>query len=390
MYSWPIIASMVCASGASVGCVYLSIAILAVMRFPRPQKPHHGSCVPVSVLKPLHGDEPGLSMRLASYFEQSYSGAIHMVCGVKEHADAATAHVRGIQGVREGCVDLVVDDREHGPNRKISNLANMLKAARHDVLVISDSDIEVRSNYLESVVAHLMDENIGAVTCLYHGVSGENLWSRHEALAINSHFLPNIIVALTFGLADPCCGSTIALHRDILDAIGGFERFGEHLADDYEIGRSVRSAGFDIAVPRFTVGHHCHSDTLKSLFARELRAARTIRCIDPLGYIGAVITHPFPLALASVFAFGSDAFGLAAVTLSLRALLCISVERACGLPRQPYKLLPFGELISFTAFCASFFSSRIAWRGTEFGVTRDGQLKAAHAGPEQAGLKAKC
>ncbi|MEK4031849.1 bacteriohopanetetrol glucosamine biosynthesis glycosyltransferase HpnI [Methylocystis sp. IM2] len=350
MHSWPTILSMVCASGAAVGCVYLAVAILAVTKFPRRQAPNSAPAAPVSVLKPLHGDEPGLAARLSGYFDQNYGGVVHMVCGVREDGDGAAEHARHVRRGNQGSVDLIVSAREHGPNRKISNLVNILSLARHDILVISDSDIEVGRDYLARVVAELHEENVGAVTCLYHGVSSRNIWSRHESLVINSHFLPNMVVAVTFGLANPCCGSTIVVRRRTLEAIGGFERFGKHLADDYEIGKSVRQAGYKVAIPGFTVGHHCFSDSFRSLLARELRAARTVRSIDPLGYAGAFITHPFPLALAGAFAYGSSALALAACALSLRALLCMVVEKAFALPRQPYTLLLANEMISFLAF----------------------------------------
>lgn len=226
----------------------------------------------------------------------------------------------------------------------------MLPAARNDVLVVSDSDIEVGPDYLSGVMAHLHRENIGAVTCLYHGVATSGFWSRHAALAINCQLLPSMIVALTFELAQPCCGSTIALRRSTLQGIGGFETFAGRLADDHELGCAVREAGFHIAVPTFTVGHHCFSESLKSLLAQELRAARIIKSIDPLGYAGTFITHPFPLALAGALAGGANSLALAACALGLRALLCFAVERIFALPRQPYALLPLRDLLSFSSF----------------------------------------
>ncbi|MGJ0506286.1 MAG: bacteriohopanetetrol glucosamine biosynthesis glycosyltransferase HpnI [Methylocystis sp.] len=325
-------------------------------------------------LSPLHGDEPNLGKRLRGFFEQRYEGKVHMVCGVRDHDDRAVGHVREMQDEREYSVDLNVSGHDHGPNRKISNFANMLRLAKHDVLVISDSDIEVSQNYLSQLVAHLNEENIGAVTCLYHGLPYGNIWSRHEALAINSHFLPNVIVAMTFDFANPCCGSTIALKRRTLEAIGGFERFARHLADDHEIGKAVRLAGYHVAIPGFTVGHQCFSDSFKSLLSHETRVARTVRCIDPLGYLGSVITHPFPLALAGVYSFDLDAIPLAVFALGLRGLLCVDVERALSLPHQACLLLPFGDAISFLSYCAGFGAPKISWRGLKFKVTREGEM----------------
>jgi ceramide glucosyltransferase len=375
MGTWLSVLSMLCEVGAGLGCCYLVIAIFSVLHFAKRHDAHLSAHVPVSLLKPLHGDEPALFERLLANFEQRYEGAIQMVCGIRDHRDPAAAHVQQIAESRGEAVDLVVSAREHGPNRKVSNLVNMLHCARNDVLIVSDSDIEVEPNYLAKVVAHLHRNNVGAVTCLYHGVPAPGLWSRHAALAINSHFLPSMIVAITFDLAHPCCGSTIAIKRRILQDIGGFERFAEHLADDYEIGRAVRGAGYEVAVPAFTVGHHCFSESLKALLAQELRAAKTVKCIDPFGFAGAFITHPFPLALAGTLADGRDALALAAGALCLRVLLCVAVELTFALPRQPYALLPARELLSFLVYFLSFFGARINWRGTEFAVASSGALK---------------
>lgn len=368
--------SGLCESSAMLGCVYLIVAIFSVWRFSRRRDPEAFCQAPVSLLKPLHGDEPGLLLRLLGNLEQAYEGAIQMVCGVRDDADVAAARVRQIQKSRADSVDLIVNARQHGANKKVSNLANMLRSAENELLVVSDSDIEVGPNYLGRVVAHLHGDNVGAVTCLYHGVPANGLWARYAALAINSHFLPSMIVAITFDLDQPCCGSTIAIRKQTLQELGGFERFAEHLADDYEIGRAVRRAGYDVAIPTFTVAHHCFSESLRSLLMQEVRAARTVKCINPIGYAGAFITHPFPLALGGALLEGGENLALVGCSLFLRVLLCVAVERTFGLPRQPYMLLPFRELLSFLVFFLSFCGTQVTWRGMDFDVTASGILKA--------------
>lgn len=368
--------SGLCESSSMLGCAYLAVAIFSVWRFSRRRDPESAHQAPVSLLKPLHGDEPGLLARLLGNFEQSYEGGIQMVCGVREDADLAATRVRQMQQSGNESIRLIVDSRQHGSNKKVSNLANMLHLAENELLVISDSDIEVGPNYLGRVVSHLHRSNVGAVTCLYHGVPASGMWARYAALAINSHFLPSMIVAVTFDLDQPCCGSTIAIRKQTLQALGGFERFAEHLADDYEIGKAVRSAGYDVAIPTFTVAHHCFSDSLRSLLTQELRAARTVRCINSIGYAGSFITHPFPLALGALLA-GGENVALIGCSLFLRALLCVAVERTFRLPRQPYMLLPFRELLSFLVFFLSFCGTRVNWRGMDFNVTASGVLEPA-------------
>lgn len=369
--------SDLCLVGSGLGCIYLSVAAIAVLRFPGGQPAYPFEPAPVTILKPLHGIEPDLASRLASFCTQKYEASIQLVCGVRDLRDPAADKVKELAGSMGGQVELTVDARDHGYNRKVSNLANMFRRARHDILVMADSDIGVDADYLGRVVAYLQRTGVGAVTCLYHGVPAAGIWSRHAALAINAHLLPSIVLALTFGLARPCFGSTIALRRSMLARIGGFQAFADALADDYAIGAAVRSAGYKVFIPRFSIAHNCFEDSMRSLLMHELRAARTIKTLAPVGYCGAVITHPLPLALLSAALGSSQAVSLAVVAVVCRLLLCRSVERAFGLSRQSYLLVPIRDLLSFFVFALSFLGTNVTWRGERYRVTSDGKLTRA-------------
>jgi len=360
---------------AALGCLYLLVGCIALSTFGARRRNAVCTTVPVSILKPLHGAEPCLSRRLASFCRQDYAAPVQVICGVQDPADPAVAIARLLATSPEAArFDLVIDAHGHGSNPKMSNLINMLPAAQHDVLVMTDSDIEVGPDYLARIVAELQRPGVGAVTCLYHGVPLSGRWSSHAALGINTHFLPNAVTALTLRLARPCFGSTIAISRDLLARIGGLAAFADQLADDYEIGRAVRSAGHEVAIPAFTIGHACFHERLRGLFARELRAARTVRSIAPVGYAGAFLTHPFPLALAGALLGGEYALAAAAAALACRAALCICAERAFRLPRQPYWLIPSRDLLSFGVYIWSFFGMRVQWRGSRYRVGTDGSL----------------
>lgn len=361
-------------AGAAFGCLYLIVAAVAVSRFPKQQPSAARTDAAVTVLKPLHGAEPNLSRRVISFCTQNYRGPVQVLCGVRDYADSAAKEIARIENPETKGLELVVGPRDHGSNRKISNLANMFPAARHDILVISDSDIEVDSDYLGKVVARLDEPDVGAVTCLYHGAPTAGGWSQLAALAINSHFLPSVVVALSFGLAQPCFGSTIAIRKQTLTQIGGFEAFANRLADDYAIGASVRSAGLQVAVTKFSVGHVCAAETFGALLSQELRFARTIRNIDPLGYAGTIIAHPFALALLGLALGGEDAGALALAALACRGLLCGVVARAFRLRSQPYWVLPLRDLLSFAVFILSFCGAGVIWRGAAFHVTSAGDL----------------
>jgi ceramide glucosyltransferase len=360
---------------AALGCLYLLVGCVALLAFAARRRATGCAPVPVTILKPLHGAEPCLSRRLASFCRQNYAASVQVICGVQDPADPAVAIARLLATSPDAPrFDLVVDARAHGSNPKISNLINMLATAQHDVLVMADSDIEVGSDYLARIVAELQRPGVGAVTCLYHGVPLSGRWSSHAALGINTHFLPNAVTALALRLARPCFGSTIAISRSLLSRVGGLAAFADQLADDYEIGQAVRKAGHEVAIPPFTLGHVCFHERLRGLFARELRAARTVRSIAPVGYAGAFLTHPFPLALAGALLGGEYALVVAAAALACRAALCICAERAFQLPRQPYWLIPSRDLLSFGVYVWSFFGMRVQWRGSRYRVAADGSL----------------
>ncbi|HEV2954933.1 MAG TPA: bacteriohopanetetrol glucosamine biosynthesis glycosyltransferase HpnI [Xanthobacteraceae bacterium] len=364
-----------CVAVAGLGCLYLLVGCVALSTFAARRRLTPCTPVPVTILKPLHGAEPCLSRRLSSFCRQEYGAPVQVICGARDPADPAVAIARLLAASPEAPqFDLVVDERANGSNPKISNLINMLPAARHDVLVMADSDMEVGPDYLAKVVAELQRPGVGAVTCLYHGVPLSGRWSSHAALGVTAHFLPNVVTAVTLRLARPCFGSTIAINRGLLSRIGGLAAFADHLADDYEIGEAVRGAGLEVAIPAFTVGHACFHERFRGLFAHELRAARTVRSIAPIGYAGAFLTHPFPLALAGAVLGGEYALVTAAAALACRLALCICAERAFGLPRQPYWLIPSRDLLSFGVYIWSFFGMRVQWRGSRYRVAADGSL----------------
>lgn len=361
---------------AGIGCLYTAVAVLMVGRFARPHRLPDISAPSVTVLKPLHGDEPGLFENLASFCAQDYRGHVQVVFGVQDPADPAIAIVRRLQeAFPDRDLDLIVNGALHGSNRKISNLVNIVEAARHEVLVLADSDMRVGRGYLARLVAELDQPGVGAVTCLYHGITPSGLWSRLSALAVDTHFLPNVIMGVELGLARPCFGSTIALRRTTLEEIGGLRAFASVLADDYAIGAAVRKAGYGVVIPPFTVGHVSAEASASDLWQHELRWARTIKTVDPIGYAGSAITHAFPLALgAFLLGGGEPALIVAGAAIACRIALCMRVERAFGLGPHAYWLVPVRDLCSFAVFIASFLGDAVSWKGQAYRVAPEGAL----------------
>ena len=332
----------------------------------------------VSVLKPLYGDEPGLARNLRSFCEQAYPGPVEVLFGVASAADPAAAVARAlIAEMPERDLRLVVDDRRWGTNGKVSNLVNLAERACHPVVVLADSDMRVAPDYLVRVVAALERPGVGAVTCLYRGLAISNVWSRLAVLWIDNHFLPSVAVGTALGLAKPCFGSTIALRRETLDRIGGFLAVKDRLADDYAIGEAVRALGLAVALPPgLVLGHTCATTSARGLLRQELRWARTIRSLDPIGFGGSLVTHPIPLATLAALASGFSAPAMAILGLAVasRLLLAVFVGRALGSGTKGLILGPVRDYAAFLVFLVSFWPGSIDWRGHRFGLAADGSM----------------
>lgn len=362
--------------GAVTGCLYLALVILLIRYYQDSRSVPEGVAPGVSVLVPLCGPEPDLAQRLRALRRQDYPAPVQIVCGVLDPHDPAIAEVESASADRlPHGIDLHVDTRINGRNLKVANLINMMSRARHDTLILIDSDIEVAPDYLRAVVSALQQADVGAVTCLYDGVTKGGTWARLAAAEINLHFLPNVVFALSLNLARPCFGSTIAMSRETLRRIGGFQAFMEQLWDDYAIGEAVRGLGQRIAIPSFTVGHVCTESSGRTLFDRQLRFARTIKSIDPVGYLGGIVTNPLPLALISFMSSG----GSLALVIALIAVVCRigvarAVERRFGVEASPLLLVPVLDCLSFAVYATSFFSTSVLWRGQRYRIASDGTM----------------
>jgi ceramide glucosyltransferase len=336
---------------------------------------------PISVLKPLCGAEPGLYEHLRSFCEQDYP-EFQIIFGVRDPGDPACAVVnRLVAEFPSLAIELVINPQLHGSNLKISNLINMLPHARHDIMVMADSDAFVRSDYLATVTAPLLDRKIGLVTCIYHGMPTSRLWSRLGAMYINEWYVPSVLLAWLFGHQGYVSGQTICLRRDTLEAIGGLRSLVDHLADDYELGELVRERGLRIVLSPYMVKGEHHEPSFDSLTRHELRWMRTLRVLRPYSFRLIFITFSLPLAalgIAGVAAGGSLStaawclFGTTAMArLVLHFLHRLGDDRTA---MSDLWLLPLRDMLIGWVWCRSFFISHVTWRGNEFDVDADGVM----------------
>jgi ceramide glucosyltransferase len=355
---------------------YLVGTVIATIRFARRRVALPSEQPPISVLKPLHGAEPGLYENLLSFIDQDYP-TTQIVFGVRSSDDGALPIARQVIADRPGRdIALVIDPRVSCRNLKVANLVNMLPSTRHDILVFSDADTRVSRDYLASVTAPLSDPATGLVTCLYRGLPTGGLWSRLGALHINFDFLPSALVAEALGTGGGCFGATITLRRAVLERIGGLAVVHDELADDHRIGTAVREAGLATALSSYMVETLVSEKSFKSLWQHELRWGRTVRLMAPAGFAGSIATHTVTIALLAtvVCGFSLTSLGFLAMSCGLRWASAAAIALVLRLPMTGLWMLPLRGLLSFAVFIGSFCGRNVLWSGQLFRVEPSGLI----------------
>jgi ceramide glucosyltransferase len=309
---------------------------------------------------------------------------VQIVFGVKDPDDPVIHVVRRLMDqLPERDIALVVDPRVVGANLKISNLANMIRTARHDILIIADSDMRVGPDYAASIVGAFAAPEVGVVTCLYTARGDDGLASRLAALSINEWFLPSALAGIALQGSRFCFGSTMAVRRAVLERIGGFDRLATYLADDHMLGRLAVEHGYRIRLSDYLVETVVHERSLKSLFAHELRWARTIRSIQPWGHAFSFTTYGVAVALltAAVAVLTGKAGALVGVLLGSALLLRYVTHRVAravlGLATPwSFRLALMRDALSFAVWATSLFGRSIVWKGWTMSVGPNGRLTA--------------
>ncbi len=372
------IIGQVAAAAGLMGVIYLLVALVAVRRFAAATTPIAAAPPPVTLLKPVCGNDPELYENLLSFCRQDYPAPVQIVIGAHTPSDSAVAVARRvIAECPEADITLVIEDGRVGANFKICNLANMLPAAKHDVLVMSDSDMRVEPHYLRDVVGPLESPGVGATTTLYQARPVGGLASRLAAGSINYGFLPSVLVGRLLRAAPFCSGATIAIRRGTLERIGGFAGLMNQLADDYEIGNRVRALGLRVVLARYVVENVVEEPSIKALFRHELRWQRTIRLVTPIGLAASVIINPVALSLLALplLGFSQGAWLLLGASLAARLALVYMCNRLFDLQPMGMQWVPVREVLSQLVLAASFCGQRVTWRDSRFQVGPSGELR---------------
>ena len=369
---------------AASGVLFSALALWSARAFARgSRKPplEHPTPPPISILKPIKGEDPGMLEALRTHCTQDYPAELELLCAVSSLADPAVPGLRALAAEFPAMrIEVVETPLVLGTNGKISNLAQLAPHARYELLLIADADIAVGRRYLRRITAPFTEADIGLVTAPYRGrahpQARPTLGSRLEALAIATDFAPGVLTSrfldrgVRFAL-----GSTLLVSRTALAAAGGLEALTSVLADDYALGQNVLRAGYRIVLSPEVVSTTVPAYTLRGFWAHQLRWARTVRDVRPASYLGLVLTHPLPWALLYAAAAGVSLLSLVVVLLALLSRVAVACMVGYGVlgdrrVLRDLPLLPLRDCFGLALWAWSYADNTIEWRGEQFRVQK--------------------
>lgn len=375
------------------GMGYFAAAMIAARMFAASRRAAGADFAPgVSLLKSLKGLDPGMLDAFRSHCRQSYAGEFELLFGVSSPDDPAAAAVAELQReFPQRAIRLVECPARLGTNGKVSTLAQLAPLARYDFLLINDSDITVSPRYLERVMGCFAPAAtggaktaapVGLVTALYRGRAHGTLASRLEALGIATDFMAGVLLSnlieggLRYGL-----GATLAVRREALERMGGFEALVNHLADDYELGARVAQAGYRVELSSEVVETGVPAYGWRGFFDHQLRWMMTVREARLAGYVGLIFTHGLGWALLNAVASGLSPLSawLLAMSFFLRLTLAMMVGAEVLGDREVLPnlwLLPLRDVAAMGLWAAGFAGNTIVWRGERF-TLKGGKLSKA-------------
>jgi ceramide glucosyltransferase len=357
--------------------VYCVLIVVATRRFLSTTLPNPGDKPPISVLKPLCGDDDGLEENLRSFMTQDYP-EYEVLFGVHRQDDPAVAVAEKIINEFSGRISarLVITGESPIPNAKAFSLNRMVREAHYDVLVMSDSDVRVTPTLLSHLAQEFQDDHIGLISCPYRAVPGKSLWSRLEAIGMNTELLGGVMVARMIEGMRFALGCTVAVRRSVLEDMGGFGYLQEFLAEDFVIGQRAAELGHGVLFSSYVIEHRIGSQNMMHNLGHRMRWARSTRRSRPLGYWGQIFTYPLPLALLLCGA-NSAAWPVLFLTMILRGAAALATARDIvhdPVTQKQWWLLPVQDVIGFFVWISGFVGDTIVWRNRKCTVLRDGRL----------------
>jgi len=363
-------------AGSLVYCVLVLVAQNSWLASQRTQATGLRHTEAISVLKPLSGIDEDLEQNLRTFFEQDYP-EFEVLFTVRHADDPALALVERLQREYPNLPSRLIVTGEPPypyPNHKVYCLNLMMAAAKHSLLVMSDSDIRVKPDFLPRIAGEFQDPNLSVTTCPYRAVAGRHFWSKLEAIGMNTEFLAGVLVARLVEGMRFALGPTIVARREAILAIGGWDRVKDYLAEDFVLGNVAAEKGLGVGLSSTIVEHRIGSQPLAANFRHRLRWYRSTRRSRPAGYVGQLFTYTLPLALILWLA-APHWWPLCVAALACRAAAAwTTAARVLG-GRVNWLLLPLQDSLSFAFWIAGFFGNTITWRGHHYYLHRDGRFE---------------
>jgi len=344
---------------------------------------------PLSLLKPLNGAEPDLKSRLTTFFEQDYPQYEILFCA-REPDDEGLEIAREVAATHPTIPAQFFFTGGQPPyiNDKVTSLELMesMASPANEILVISDSDVRVRPDYLRSVALPFADNAVGAVTCPYRGVAaGGGLWARLEAVGMSVEMTSGVLAARAVEGMRFVLGPTMAFRREAIARMGGFAVTGDYCADDFVLGNETYKLGIQVVLSHHAIDHMVINSGFWATLRHQVRWMKSTRFSRPKAHLGTALTFSEPYGLlgwAAAAAMGHSAWGLGMLGLALatRWALAVAVGRLVVQDRSWVGLLvlyPIRDLMGFGFWAASYFSSKILWRNRVYKLMPAGKMKAA-------------
>ena len=365
------------------GSVYVVLCLIALWRFhtrpPKTARKPFVSWPPVTMLKPVHGLEKNQRENLRSACLQDYP-LFQVVFSVQTPDDPAVPLLREIQ--REfgpESVTVVIGNRRAGSNGKINNMLGGLPYARHEILVISDSDVRLRPDYLKTIIAPLADPEVGCVCTLYKASCAETWFEKMELLTLNADFMASVIFAHVTGASKFCLGASVALRRSTLEEIGGLEALADYLVEDYEMGQRIWGSGKKISIVPYFIDTMVDLKSPSQWWNHQVYWDQNTRAARPVAFLATAIIRSTPFALLFASMRRLDGVGLAVLGAAILVRMAMAaMTLGWGFrDREGLKslaLLPFRDLAGLVSWFLALTSKTTIWRGSKFTLTRDGRL----------------
>jgi ceramide glucosyltransferase len=365
---------------AAIPFIYYAIVLYSSWRFfRRPAEPLDRSfCPPVSILKPFRGLDPDAYENLASFCRQDYPNYEIVLCIDPDDVKVREMVEQVQRDFPERSIRILPGSGRVATNDKVAKLARLVAEAEHEIVVISDSDVRVRPDYLRAMTAPLRDPRVGAVTCFYVHAEHDRFIDHLQTAGMISDFYAGILVAWQLDGVKFALGPSIATTRTRLSAFGGYASIENRPADDLLVGRLIAEQGYEVRLLRYSVETVSDYHSLADLFRKRLRWIVVMRHMRPAGHLGLIFTHGLAWSLAAVIA--QPAIATAAIYLggylALRAAIAWMIGvRGLGQHHslRQVLLIPLWDALAVIIWLVSFTQTSVRWRGADYYI-RNGQL----------------